>query len=386
MWFSDNDTLLRILQNDLILKHDSIWPHGLNFNLHIDSLLEVSQFRKSCVRHRWPPSDDAVDDVIDIPRLRKTIDGVRDDTPPPEAVDRSASFGRKSRNSSSETSSTVSETSLRSSKKTGDKSPGSRPAAAPPRVGSAVGKKEGAVTARTTRSSNLVSPRPTTADKMAPRAARHTPQPKARVGAKTPVTNVATEETRGEVTKSPNRAASATKKPDVRKAQPSPIGSPVSSPARSPARSLASSVGNRSPSRIPLNESDKKSPTDRVEPSPMPDPSDISPAEPVDSLPAEPTETPAVESEDTAPPTEDVSAPTEENACPPSEDVSAEVSPEEAREDLAVATDVVPGRRSSTASVSSGGTWTIEDCDEKNLPDNVPVINLTSEDVEKEDG
>jgi len=52
---ADGERLERILENDLILKHDSIWPHGLNRSLHMDSLVEVTEFRRSCLRHGWPP-------------------------------------------------------------------------------------------------------------------------------------------------------------------------------------------------------------------------------------------------------------------------------------------------------------------------------------------
>lgn len=62
---------MRILENDLILKHDCIWPHGLNFSLHVNSLLEVSEFRKSCIRHNWPPDGDALDSLeISLDNLR----------------------------------------------------------------------------------------------------------------------------------------------------------------------------------------------------------------------------------------------------------------------------------------------------------------------------
>jgi len=55
---ADGERLERILENDLILKHDSIWPHGLNLSLHLDSLIEVTEFRRSCLRHGWPPEYD----------------------------------------------------------------------------------------------------------------------------------------------------------------------------------------------------------------------------------------------------------------------------------------------------------------------------------------
>eukprot|EP00914_Ancora_sagittata_P021277 GHVO01041895.1.p1 GENE.GHVO01041895.1~~GHVO01041895.1.p1 ORF type:complete len:531 (+),score=62.96 GHVO01041895.1:121-1713(+) len=70
---SDSEKVLRVLENDLILKHDCIWPHGLNFQLNISSLLEVSEFRKSCLRHHWPPEGDAGDDEINLPLLRAQV-------------------------------------------------------------------------------------------------------------------------------------------------------------------------------------------------------------------------------------------------------------------------------------------------------------------------
>lgn len=69
---TDGDGFLRVLENDLIMKHDSIWPHGLNFRLHIDTLFEVSEFRRSCIRHQWPPQEDTVvGDTIDFVQVRK---------------------------------------------------------------------------------------------------------------------------------------------------------------------------------------------------------------------------------------------------------------------------------------------------------------------------
>ncbi|KAK2145859.1 hypothetical protein LSH36_651g01021 [Paralvinella palmiformis] len=71
---NDDDRVLRILENDLILKHDSIWPHGLNFRLHIDSLIEVSEFRKSCLRHHWPPESETVEgNFLNLGKLRDQI-------------------------------------------------------------------------------------------------------------------------------------------------------------------------------------------------------------------------------------------------------------------------------------------------------------------------
>ena len=74
--FLDGENILRILENDLILKHDCIWPHGLNFSLHVNSLLEVSEFRKSCIRHNWPPDGDALDSLeISLENLRIQVQG-----------------------------------------------------------------------------------------------------------------------------------------------------------------------------------------------------------------------------------------------------------------------------------------------------------------------
>ena len=81
--FTDDDRLLRILENDLILKHDSIWPHGLNFRLHIDSLLEVSEFRRSCLRYNWPPTEAECSQdgaTINIDRVRKHLNASQEET------------------------------------------------------------------------------------------------------------------------------------------------------------------------------------------------------------------------------------------------------------------------------------------------------------------
>ena len=68
---------MRILENDIILRHDCIWPHGLNFILKINSLLEVSEFRKSCIRYHWPPEGDAIEKNIDLDRIRKDIEEIK---------------------------------------------------------------------------------------------------------------------------------------------------------------------------------------------------------------------------------------------------------------------------------------------------------------------
>lgn len=74
---TDDERVMRVLENDLILKHDSIWPHGLNSHININSLLEVSEFRKSCIRHSWPPESDSLEEedleTINLTKLRKAI-------------------------------------------------------------------------------------------------------------------------------------------------------------------------------------------------------------------------------------------------------------------------------------------------------------------------
>jgi len=73
---SDGERLERILENDLILKHDSIWPHGLNVQLHLDSLIEVTEFRRSCLRHHWPPEYDTAareQPDLDLDLVRRTL-------------------------------------------------------------------------------------------------------------------------------------------------------------------------------------------------------------------------------------------------------------------------------------------------------------------------
>ena len=73
---ADGDRLERILENDLILKHDSIWPHGLNFCLHLDSLIEVTEFRRSCLRHHWPPEYDTAtreQPELDLDAVRRAL-------------------------------------------------------------------------------------------------------------------------------------------------------------------------------------------------------------------------------------------------------------------------------------------------------------------------
>jgi len=74
-FISESDVFLRILENDLLIKHDSIWPHGLSFSLQISSLLEVSEFRQSCIRHRWPPekADPGTSSELDIVGLRSAV-------------------------------------------------------------------------------------------------------------------------------------------------------------------------------------------------------------------------------------------------------------------------------------------------------------------------
>ncbi|ESO02713.1 hypothetical protein HELRODRAFT_162005 [Helobdella robusta] len=47
--------IMQIVENDLILKHDSLWPHGLNSTFIIQSPFDIHHFRLSCIRHQWPP-------------------------------------------------------------------------------------------------------------------------------------------------------------------------------------------------------------------------------------------------------------------------------------------------------------------------------------------
>lgn len=54
---ADDDRMLRIVMNDVIIRHDALWPRGLNELLYLQTPLEVAQLRLSCLRHRWPPVD-----------------------------------------------------------------------------------------------------------------------------------------------------------------------------------------------------------------------------------------------------------------------------------------------------------------------------------------
>lgn len=96
----DDERVLRVMENDLILKHDCIWPHGLNFRLHIDSLLEVSEFRKSCLRHSWPPEAEVGDNEINLSKLRRQIEmqeeGINPEIPP-EIVETPKKMKRRSK-------------------------------------------------------------------------------------------------------------------------------------------------------------------------------------------------------------------------------------------------------------------------------------------------
>ncbi|KAI0211080.1 hypothetical protein LSAT2_004128 [Lamellibrachia satsuma] len=99
---SDGDGFLRILDNDLILKHDSIWPHGLNFRLHIDNLFEVSEFRRSCIRHSWPPLDDGgATDPIDFTQVRQAYNEYKNGGGAEPNVEKPTKQQRTQRNSTS---------------------------------------------------------------------------------------------------------------------------------------------------------------------------------------------------------------------------------------------------------------------------------------------
>ena len=70
-----------------MLKHDSIWPHGLNTRLHMDSLVELAEFRRSCLRHGWPPDHDAAATPVqlDLDAVRRQL-AVSTDLPPPATI------------------------------------------------------------------------------------------------------------------------------------------------------------------------------------------------------------------------------------------------------------------------------------------------------------
>ena len=62
--------------NDVILRHDALWPSGLNELLYVQTPLEVAELRLSCLRHHWPPSDCELqprDAQLDLPRLRARL-------------------------------------------------------------------------------------------------------------------------------------------------------------------------------------------------------------------------------------------------------------------------------------------------------------------------
>ena len=65
--------MLRIVANDVILRHDSLWPRGLNELLFVRTPLEVAELRRSCLRHRWPPSGDEVENQLDLPLVRRRL-------------------------------------------------------------------------------------------------------------------------------------------------------------------------------------------------------------------------------------------------------------------------------------------------------------------------
>jgi len=68
--------MLRIAANDAIIRHDALWPRGLNELLYVQTPLEVAELRLSCLRHRWPPADADVnprEKQINLPRLRARL-------------------------------------------------------------------------------------------------------------------------------------------------------------------------------------------------------------------------------------------------------------------------------------------------------------------------
>ena len=77
LWLvADDDRVLRIAVNDVIVRHDALWPRGLNELLYVQTPLEVAELRLSCLRHRWPPADadlQPCDAQLNLPRLRARL-------------------------------------------------------------------------------------------------------------------------------------------------------------------------------------------------------------------------------------------------------------------------------------------------------------------------
>ena len=68
--------MLRIAANDVIIRHDALWPRGLNELLYVQTPLEVAELRLSCLRHRWPPVDADMrpgETQVNLPRLRARL-------------------------------------------------------------------------------------------------------------------------------------------------------------------------------------------------------------------------------------------------------------------------------------------------------------------------
>lgn len=62
--------------NDVIIRHDALWPRGLNELLYVQTPLEVAELRLSCLRHRWPPAEDHLEPretQLNLPRLRARL-------------------------------------------------------------------------------------------------------------------------------------------------------------------------------------------------------------------------------------------------------------------------------------------------------------------------
>jgi len=62
--------------NDVIIRHDALWPRGLNELLYVQTPLEVAELRLSCLRHRWPSVDADLqprDAQLNLPRLRARL-------------------------------------------------------------------------------------------------------------------------------------------------------------------------------------------------------------------------------------------------------------------------------------------------------------------------
>jgi len=83
--------------NDVIMRHDALWPGGLNEMLYVQTPLEVAELRLSCVRHRWPPIDVHLqphDTQLNLARLRSRLHHQPSPAATPSTADK-ATGGKK---------------------------------------------------------------------------------------------------------------------------------------------------------------------------------------------------------------------------------------------------------------------------------------------------